>query len=106
MLDITHGGDGYITFTLPDFRGRVPMHYGNQYTQDDAGGYAISSVQVENLQVHNNHVTAIVEEGDSSLPMNNYPAKTKLLDKEDRAISNRTFSYMCKRTLSSKKLDL
>jgi microcystin-dependent protein len=29
LLGTTYGGDGRITFGLPDLRGRVPVHYGN-----------------------------------------------------------------------------
>lgn len=28
LLGTTYGGDGRITFGLPDFRGRLPMHFG------------------------------------------------------------------------------
>ncbi|MBQ0786919.1 MAG: phage tail protein [Oceanihabitans sp.] len=82
LLGTTYGGNGVNTFGLPDLRGRVPMHYGNGYTQGDPGGSATNSLSVANLPAHNHAVTAVVDEGDSSLPTNNYPAETKLLDKE------------------------
>ncbi len=29
VIGTTYGGDGRVTFALPDFRGRAPMHQGN-----------------------------------------------------------------------------
>lgn len=29
LMGTTYGGDGRATFGLPDFRGRLPMHFGN-----------------------------------------------------------------------------
>jgi microcystin-dependent protein len=32
LLGTTYGGDGEVTFALPDLRGRVPVHIGPQNT--------------------------------------------------------------------------
>jgi microcystin-dependent protein len=37
LLGTTYGGDGRVTFALPDLRGRFPMHAGSRY---GAGGPA------------------------------------------------------------------
>src|SRR3989442_14532162 len=38
ILGTTYGGNGQTTFALPDFRGRVPIHQGNKFTEGQAGG--------------------------------------------------------------------
>ena len=43
LLGTTYGGNGTTTLSLPDLRGRVPMHFGNfqgnTYTQGEAAGW-------------------------------------------------------------------
>jgi microcystin-dependent protein len=87
LLGTMYGGDGRTTFALPDLRGRVPMFHGNgpglpTYTQGEKGGTVTNSLTVANLPAHNHAVNAVDLEGDSPSPTNNYPANTKLLDKE------------------------
>ncbi len=38
LIGTTYGGDGQSTFALPDLRGRLPMHFGNGFTQAETGG--------------------------------------------------------------------
>jgi microcystin-dependent protein len=38
ILGTTYGGNGQNTFGLPDLRGRVPLHFGNGFTQGGVGG--------------------------------------------------------------------
>ncbi len=87
LLGTMYGGDGETTFNLPDLRGRVPMHYGQgpglqNYNQGAPGGSDAVSLNVGNLPEHSHAVNAVAGVGDSSSPENNYPADTKLLDKE------------------------
>jgi microcystin-dependent protein len=87
ILGTIYGGDGRTTFALPDLRGRVPMHNGTgpglpAYEIGEKGGSATTNLTVANLPSHNHQVNGVVEEGNSDSPTNNYPANTKLLDKE------------------------
>src|SRR5437870_5802623 len=38
ILGTTYGGDGRVTFALPDLRGRVPIHMGGGFTEGEKGG--------------------------------------------------------------------
>lgn len=52
LLGTTYGGNGQTTFALPDFRGRVPMHFGDGQTQGQAGGQAAHTLTVAELPTH------------------------------------------------------
>jgi microcystin-dependent protein len=68
LLGTMYGGDGRVTFALPDLRGRVPVHFGagpglnNDYTIGDTGGS--ETVSLANSQVQLQVSTAAI---DSSL---------------------------------------
>ncbi len=38
LLGTTYGGDGESTFALPDLRGRLPVHQGNNFILAETGG--------------------------------------------------------------------
>ena len=38
LLGTTYGGDGQETFGIPDLRGRIPMHVGNNHIIGESGG--------------------------------------------------------------------
>jgi microcystin-dependent protein len=38
LLGTTYGGDGRVNFALPNLQGRLPMHFGNGFTQGQKGG--------------------------------------------------------------------
>jgi microcystin-dependent protein len=38
LIGTTYGGDGQSTFALPDLRGRIPIHQGNNYVLAESGG--------------------------------------------------------------------
>ena len=47
LLGTTYGGDGRTSFALPDLRGRVPMHVGN-----DGGGHTVQLGQKSGEETH------------------------------------------------------
>jgi microcystin-dependent protein len=48
LIGTTYGGDGQSTFSLPDLRGRVPLHMGNGFTLAETGGAeSITLTQVQ-----------------------------------------------------------
>lgn len=58
-----YGGDGRVSFKLPDLRGRAPIHYGqgpglNSYRVGAAGGTERFTVTVNNMPSHNHEVQA------------------------------------------------
>ena len=38
LLGTTYGGDGRTSFALPELRGRVPIHFGNEHQQGQRSG--------------------------------------------------------------------
>ena len=38
LLGTTYGGDGRVTFGLPNLQGRVPIHMGGGHTLGERGG--------------------------------------------------------------------
>jgi microcystin-dependent protein len=58
ILGTTYGGDGQTTFALPDFRGRVPVHYGSGYTFGQNGGEAAHTLTINEMPAHVHHAFA------------------------------------------------
>jgi microcystin-dependent protein len=99
ILGTTYGGDGQVTFGLPDLRGRVPMHAGNGpgLTNRPLGQRS----GVENVTLNSNQIgshthaastTAVVNassnEGDSSSPGGMIPAKSGAGDPDYAAVAD------------------
>lgn len=56
LLGTTYGGDGRVNFALPNFRGRVPLHFGNGFTQGEAAGEYAHTVTISEMPQHNHLV--------------------------------------------------
>ncbi|WP_417207645.1 phage tail protein [Antarctobacter sp.] len=64
LLGTTYGGDGRTSFALPDLRGRVPLHSGNNsqgpglspYSLGQKGGTEYVTLTVNELPAHNHGV--------------------------------------------------
>src|SRR3954463_13806335 len=52
LLGTTYGGDGRVTFALPNLRGRVPIHTGNGHTLGEAAGTNAVTVNINQLPTH------------------------------------------------------
>lgn len=72
LIGTTYGGDGITTFALPDLRGRVGIHQGNNgtnaYTIGQTGGASSVTLKVNNLPAHNHSLTgstALLAKGDN-----------------------------------------
>jgi len=64
ILGTTYGGDGRVTFGLPDLRGRVPMHAGNgpgltNRTLGAKGGSQTNILNTSQLPSHNHLATSL-----------------------------------------------
>lgn len=53
-----YGGNGQTTFALPDFRGKVPLHLGNGFTQGQSGGETAHTLTTSELPAHTHTVSA------------------------------------------------
>nr|WP_312987932.1 tail fiber protein [Comamonas koreensis] len=74
LLGTTFGGDGRVTFALPDFRGRMPMHVGSGHTLGERAGEAAHTLTVNELPVHTHMVSASAAPGNRSSSNGNIPA--------------------------------
>jgi microcystin-dependent protein len=52
LLGTTYGGDGRVNFALPNLRGRVPLHFGDGFTQGQTGGEEAHTITVSELPQH------------------------------------------------------
>jgi microcystin-dependent protein len=52
LLGTTYGGDGRVNFALPNMQNRVPLHFGNGFTQGELGGTDTVTLNVTQLPGH------------------------------------------------------
>jgi microcystin-dependent protein len=57
LLGTTYGGDGRVTFALPDLRSRVPIHFGtgfggSNHTLGERGGQEAHTLTISELPAH------------------------------------------------------
>ena len=58
LLGTTFGGDGRVTFALPDLRSRVPIHVGSGHTLGEKGGEQAHTVSISEMPTHTHVVQA------------------------------------------------
>lgn len=85
ILGTTYGGNGTITFALPDFRGRIPVGAGQGpglsfYSLGQLGGTESYTIANSNFPAHTHPVSGSITmpgnaaAGNADAPQNNYPA--------------------------------
>src|SRR5204863_7614382 len=52
LLGTTYGGDGRVTFGLPDLRSRAPIHLGSGHTLGGRGGEPARTLSMSAVQTH------------------------------------------------------
>jgi len=72
LLGTTYGGNGQTTFALPNLQGRIPIHFGNGFTQGQQGGEAVHTLLISEMPAHNHGVTASANPADQGSPQNTY----------------------------------
>src|SRR5215211_8493433 len=70
LIGTTYGGDGQTTFALPDLRGRLPLHQGNNHTIGESAGTETVTLTVSQLPQHNHPALAQSENGNQGSPAN------------------------------------
>jgi microcystin-dependent protein len=53
ILGTTYGGDGRVTFALPNLQGRSPVHVGDGIVLGELGGETAHTVNISELPAHN-----------------------------------------------------
>jgi len=59
LLGTTYGGDGRVTFGLPDLRGRTPIHVGSGHTLGEKGGEQAHTLSIAELPTHTHVLNAV-----------------------------------------------
>ena len=80
LIGTTYGGDGQITFALPDLRSRVPIHQGqgpglSNYVLAQTGGVESVTITLNQVPVHT-HTPMASNTGGSDNPANNFWASS------------------------------
>lgn len=70
LLGTTFGGDGRVNFALPDFRGRTPIHFGNNYILGQRGGEQAHTLTISELPTHKHTLVNINQAVDTNIPSN------------------------------------
>jgi len=58
LLGTTYGGDGRVTFALPDLRSRVAIHMGDGHTLGERGGQEAHTLIQSEMPAHNHLMMA------------------------------------------------
>ena len=95
ILGTTYGGDGRVTFALPNLSGRVPVGVGqgagltNRQLGEMSGTETVTLTTAQ-MPAHSHTVNAVTADGNQNLPTNSFPANTKTLDKEYSTVAPNT----------------
>jgi microcystin-dependent protein len=71
LLGTTYGGDGRVTFGLPNLEGRTPMHMGNRHTLGERGGEQSHTLSISELPNHVHSFHGTTNNGNQAAPQNN-----------------------------------
>lgn len=80
LIGTTYGGDGQDTFSLPDMRGRIPIHQGNNFILAETGGAEEITLTVNQIPAHSHPFLVSSGSATSANPSNNLVAKTNDAD--------------------------
>jgi microcystin-dependent protein len=70
LLGTTFGGDGNVTFALPDLRGRTPIHRGDGYQPGARGGEQAHTLGIAELPNHAHALNASQTNANAPTPAN------------------------------------
>jgi microcystin-dependent protein len=71
LLGTTYGGNGQTTFALPDIRGRVPVHEGQNFSLGQRGGEEAHTITQGEFPTHN-HLVNVSNANANATPTGNY----------------------------------
>jgi microcystin-dependent protein len=70
LIGTTYGGDGESTFALPDLRGRIPIHQGNEFILAQTGGVEEVTLTTQQIPIHTHALIASTNFGNTAQPNN------------------------------------
>jgi microcystin-dependent protein len=72
LLGTTFGGDGRVTFGLPDLRGRVPIHVGGSHTLGERGGEQAHTLSIAEIPTHVHTASGVNVAADTADPTSGF----------------------------------
>jgi microcystin-dependent protein len=66
LIGTTYGGDGESTFALPDLRGRLPLHQGNNFIVGETGGVEEVTLATTQIPAHTHALLGSLNVADQS----------------------------------------
>jgi microcystin-dependent protein len=76
LLGTMYGGDGNVSFGLPDLQGRVPVHVGGGHALAERGGEQAHTLSTSELPIHPHTLNGVTNYGTVVVPANNLLART------------------------------
>lgn len=70
LIGTTYGGDGESTFAVPDLRGRIPIHQGNNFILAETGGAEEVTLNVSQIPAHSHPFLGTTSRGTVTNPSN------------------------------------
>lgn len=70
LIGTTYGGDGRITFALPDLRGRTPIHVSSDFRLGQKAGEETHPLSAAEIPQHRHTVQASTANADAPIPAN------------------------------------
>ena len=71
LLGTTYGGDGRVTFALPDLRSRVPISFGAGFSLGERAGEAAHTLNLQEMPQHVHQLQASTTDANAPVPNNN-----------------------------------
>jgi microcystin-dependent protein len=65
LLGTTYGGDGQVNFSLPNLRGRVPIHFGGGHDLGEAAGAISHTITQSEMPAHTHFLMASKDNADN-----------------------------------------
>jgi microcystin-dependent protein len=77
LLGTTYGGDGRVTFALPNLQERVPVHAGSGHTLGERGGEQSHTLSISEIPTHTHVLNASSANANTPVPGNDLLARTR-----------------------------
>lgn len=93
LLGTTYGGDGRVTFALPDCRSRVPIGQGPQFSVlGQRGGEEFHTIVQTEMPQHLHFAQGNTNDANSGNPVGNFPGKITSIGYQSNASSLTTLT--------------
>ena len=71
LLGTTYGGDGRVTFGLPNLQGNAPIHVGSGHALGEKAGEQAHTLSMSEMPAHTHVASGTADNGDTVIPAGN-----------------------------------